>query len=74
VKTASIGKGPFNQGCLLKLSGSNDYEVLVDGTGHLLLGRVEKNGQRVRLCASGSNTEAGWAMLLQSLRNSEGRM
>jgi hypothetical protein len=73
VKTTGIGKGPFGQGCLLKLSGKAQYEVHVVGTGHALLGRVEPNGERVRLCEAGSNTQAGWERLLATLKNSEGR-
>jgi hypothetical protein len=55
-------------------SGNHDYEVLVDGTGHMLLGRVENDGKRVKLCETGTNTEAQWGMLLQALENSEGRL
>jgi hypothetical protein len=73
VKTSKIGRGPFNQGCLLQLSSSNhNYEVLVDGAGQVLLGSV-KSGQRIKLCVSGTNTEASWEKLLQALRNNEGR-
>jgi hypothetical protein len=73
LKTTGITKGPFGVGCLLKMSsGHQDYEVLVDSAG-VLLGRVGKSGQRVRLC-TGTNTETQWNTLLQTLRNSEGRM
>jgi hypothetical protein len=54
-------------------SGRADYEVLMNGTGHMLLGRVT-NGKRVKLCEGGTDTEAQWVMLLQALRNSEGRL
>jgi hypothetical protein len=51
VKTTAVTKGPLGQGALLKLSSpDHDYEVLVDGAGNALLGRVEKDGKRVRLC------------------------
>jgi hypothetical protein len=74
-ETTGVGKGPFRVGCLLRLSGGNhDYELLVDGTGYMQLGRVQQNGQRVRLYAGGTNTEAPWGMLLQALRKSEGRL
>jgi hypothetical protein len=75
LETTNISKGPFGRGCLLKMSsGNHDYEVLVDRTGHALLGRVEKNGKRVKLCEGGTNTEAQWSALLQTLKNSEGRL
>ena len=55
---------------LRMMSGKTDYEVILNEAG-LLLGRVEKDGTRIRLCA-GSNTEAQWERLLAALRNSEG--
>jgi hypothetical protein len=74
LKSTGITKGPFGQGALLKLSSSNhDYEVLVDGTGQMLLGRIE-NGQRVKLYAGSTNTKAAWDKLLEALRQSEGRL
>ena len=74
VKATEVSKGPLGSGCLLKLaSGNNHYEVLVDGTGGILLGRVEADGKRVRLCAAGTSSEAGWGKLVQALRTSEGR-
>lgn len=74
VKTTGITKGPFNQGCLLKLSGkAGQYEVHLDGNGSITLGRMEKDGQRVRLYAGSTATEAGWDRLLAAIRNSEGR-
>jgi hypothetical protein len=61
-------------GCLLQLSSSNHhYEVLVNGAGHLLLGRIEQNGKRVRL-VEGADTEATWELFLQAVRNSERRI
>jgi hypothetical protein len=61
-------------GCRLKMSSGNyDYEVLVDGTGHMLLARVE-NGKRVSLCEGATNTEVQWERLLEAVRNSEGRL
>jgi hypothetical protein len=75
VKTTGIGKGPFGVGCLLKVSGkAGQYEVHVDGTGRMFLGRVKNDGNRVRLCEGGTNTEASWERLLQVVRNSEGRL
>jgi hypothetical protein len=72
LKTTGIGRGPFGVGCLLQLSSSNHhYEVLVNA-GHLLLGRVEKDGKRVRL-AEGADTEASWAMLLETVEREEKR-
>jgi hypothetical protein len=65
IKSTGISKGPFGQGCLLKLSGkAGQYEVHLDGNGSMILGRVEQNGKRVRLCAGNSNTEADWNRLL----------
>ena len=73
MKTTGIGKGPFGAGCLLKMSsGNRDYELLVSDSG-MLLGHL-KNGQRIRLWAGGTNTEAQWGMLLQALRNNEARL
>lgn len=67
-------KDPFGAGALLKMSSAQGhaYEVLVDGTGHALLGRVESGGKRIRLCEASSNTEAGLEKLLAALKNSEG--
>jgi hypothetical protein len=70
LKTTGIGKGPFGAGCLLKMS--RGYEALVDGTGNVILGRVEADGKRVRLWETGT-TQAGWDMLLRVLESSEGR-
>jgi hypothetical protein len=73
VKSNAISKGPL-QGALLKLSsGNNNYEVLVDGAGQVLLGRVEADGKRVRLSAAGTNSEASWGKLIGALKASEGR-
>jgi len=72
VKSTAITKGPFGQGALLKLtSGSNHYEVLVDGTGGMLLGKIEADGKRVRLCEGSTNTEAQWNRMLGVLKQSE---
>jgi hypothetical protein len=71
LKTTGIGKGPFGAGCLLKMS--KGYEALIDGTGNVILGRVEADGKRVRLCQGSSGIEAGWEKLLLALENSEGR-
>jgi hypothetical protein len=69
LETTGISKGPFGVGCLLKMSsGKADYEVLLNGAGHLLVGRIE-NGQRVKLGEGGTNTEAQWTMLLRTGAN-----
>jgi hypothetical protein len=73
LKTTGIGKGPFGVGCLLKMSGKADYEVILNGAGNLLLGRVE-NGKRVKLHGGGTNTEAQWTMVLNAVKRSEGRL
>jgi len=73
VKSTAITKGPLSQGARLELSGSNhNYEVLVDD-GQVLLGKIEA-GKRVRLCAAGTNSEAGWEKLIGALKISEGRL
>jgi hypothetical protein len=76
LKSTGITKGPLGQGALLKLSGAeHNYEVLVDGAGNALLGRVEKDGsKRVRLCSIGTNSEAGWEKLIEALKAGEGRL
>jgi hypothetical protein len=75
VRATEITKGPFGQGALLKLSsGNNHYELLVDGNGQMLLGRVEQDGKRVRLCEGRTNTEAQWNRMLGVLKQSEGRL
>jgi len=69
VKATEITKGKFNQGAVLKLSGpDHNYEVLVDA-GNALLGRVEADGKRVRLCAAGTNSEASWGKLIHQVEN-----
>jgi hypothetical protein len=61
-------------GCRLELASPNrSYEVLVNN-GTALLGRVEKDGRRVKLCEGGTNIEATWEKLLGALRNSKGRL
>jgi hypothetical protein len=75
LKTVSIGRGAFGVGCCMKMSGkAADYEVMVDGHGSMLLGKVEASGKRIRLAEGGSNIEASWAMLLTALKTSEGRL
>lgn len=46
----------------------------MNGAGHMLLGKVMKNGNRVRLCEGGTKTEPEWDRLLGALKNSEGRL
>jgi hypothetical protein len=74
LKTTSIGRGPFiGVGCCLKLSGNHNYEVLLNG-GVMLLGRIEQDGKRVKLCEGGTSIEASWEKLLQAVKESEGRL
>jgi hypothetical protein len=74
IRTTAISRGPLlGVGCRLQLSGKADYEVLISN-GQVLLGKVEANGQRIRLAEGGSNIEASWEKLLQAVRNSEGRI
>jgi hypothetical protein len=55
----AVGKGPFGVGCRLKMSkGNRDYELVLNGTGQMLLGMVRNDGSRVRLHAGGTNLEA----------------
>jgi hypothetical protein len=73
-KILAIGPGPFKAGALLKMASPNhDYELLVDGTGRMFLGRVENDGKR-SLREGGTNTEAQWEKLLSALKNSERRV
>jgi hypothetical protein len=75
LEATGLSRGPLNQGCVLKLHGrSHDYEVHLDGNGQVLLGRTEKDGSRVRLCAGSANTEAQWDRVLAALEASEGRL
>jgi hypothetical protein len=75
VKATGLTKGPLGQGARLELASSNhNYEVLVNGAGNALLGRVEADGKRVRLCAAGTNSEASWEKLIRALKASEGRL
>jgi hypothetical protein len=70
LEATSFGKGPLN-GCVLKLHGRNhDYELLVDGTGFMTLGRIQ-NSQRTRLLAASVNTEAAWDRVVATLKASE---
>ena len=50
-----------------------DYEMVLDGRGSVLLGKVEANGQRIRLAEGGSNIEATWTMLLKTVETEEKR-
>ena len=72
VKSTAIKKGKLSQGACLELSGNNNYEVLVDGIGQVLLGKIEADGNRVRLCVGSTGTEQ-WNRMLGVLRNAEGR-
>jgi hypothetical protein len=74
LEATGLDRGTFN-GCVLRLHGrSHDYELRLNGNGQVLLGRTEKDGSRVRLCAGSANTEAQWDKLLEALRQSEGRL
>jgi hypothetical protein len=73
LKTTSIGRGPLlGVGCRLQLSGNYNYEVLLNG-GIMLLGRIEKDGKRIKLCEGGTNTEAQWTLLLKTVEKEEKR-
>jgi hypothetical protein len=75
VKATALSKGPLGQGALLKLSSpDHNYEVLVDGIGQALLGRVEADGKRTRLCAGSTSIQAQWDRILAALKQSEGRL
>ena len=70
LEATGFNKGPLN-GCVLKLHGRNhDYELLVDGTGFMTLGRIQ-NSQRTRLLAASVNTEAAWDRVVATLKASE---
>jgi hypothetical protein len=73
LKTTSIGRGMFGTGCVLQMSGNHNYEVVLDGRGSVLLGKVEASGKRIRLAEGGSNIEASWAMLLGTIETEEKR-
>jgi hypothetical protein len=72
LKVTDLDRGPLGQGCILKLRGRHDYELRVDGTGFMLLGRTEKDGKRTRLYNGSTSTEAGWNRVLAALKASEG--
>jgi len=74
LKTVGIARGMFGTGCVLQMSGkAADYEMVLDGRGSVLLGKVEANGQRIRLAEGGSNIEATWTMLLKTVETEEKR-
>jgi hypothetical protein len=71
IKTVAIGRGSFGVGCCMKMSGKTaDYEIMIDGHGSVILGKVE-GGKRIKLCEGGSHLQATWDAILNAVKRSE---
>jgi hypothetical protein len=68
VRTTAIDRGPFKAGARLTMSsGSTNYELDVHN-GVMVLGKLESNGKRIRICEGRSGTQLEWERLFLALR------